>query len=64
MTRGGELFSDSAGAPGTWEATYFGMIEHNVNTLAIGLGGSVPEGGFRAFEKQPAVEPSDAADSE
>lgn len=50
VARGGNLYSDSAGPAGTWEGTYFGMIEHNVNTLARGLGGVVPEGGFRAVE--------------
>lgn len=48
---GGTLYSDSTGRPGTWEATYFGMIDHNVNTIAAALGGSVPEGGFRGWEK-------------
>ena len=44
---GGMLYSDSMGAPGTWEGTYEGMIEHNVNLMAASLGGTVPEGGFR-----------------
>jgi len=44
---GGILYSDSMGAPGTWEGTYEGMIEHNVNVISSSLGGSVPEGGFR-----------------
>lgn len=54
VVQGGELFSDSAGAPGTWEGTYFGMIDHNVNTLATGLGGTVPAGGFREWNKSPS----------
>ncbi len=43
---GGELFSDAMGAPGTYEGTYLGMIDHNVSTIAAALGGSVPEGGM------------------
>ncbi|MEO1001327.1 MAG: zinc ABC transporter substrate-binding protein, partial [Pseudomonadota bacterium] len=31
---GGELFSDAMGAPGTYEGTYLGMIDHNVTTIA------------------------------
>jgi manganese/zinc/iron transport system substrate-binding protein len=44
---GGTLYSDSMGAPGTWQGTYEGMIEHNVNLMSVALGGSVPEGGYR-----------------
>ena len=44
---GGTLYSDCMGAPGTWEGTYEGMIEHNVNLMSVALGGSVPEGGSR-----------------
>lgn len=44
---GGELFSDSTGKAGSWEGTYFGMIDHNVNMITAGLGGVVPEKGFR-----------------
>lgn len=36
---GGELFSDAMGAPGTYEGTYVGMIDHNVTTMARALGG-------------------------
>lgn len=43
---GGELFSDAMGAPGTYEGTYLGMIDHNVTIIARALGGSVPKGGF------------------
>lgn len=43
---GGELFSDAMGAPGTYEGTYLGMIDHNVTTIAAALGGTVPEGGM------------------
>ena len=43
---GGELFSDAMGAPGTYEGTYVGMIDHNVTAIAAGLGGAVPERGM------------------
>lgn len=35
---GGELFSDAAGDEGTYEGTYLGMFEHNVDALVEGLG--------------------------
>ena len=34
---GGELFSDAMGQAGTPEGTYFGMVRHNVNTIAGAL---------------------------
>jgi manganese/zinc/iron transport system substrate-binding protein len=34
---GGQLFSDSAGNPGTPEGTYVGMMEHNIRTIVNGL---------------------------
>lgn len=43
---GGELFSDAMGAPGTYEGTYIGMIDHNVTTISSGLGGIAPERGM------------------
>lgn len=43
---GGSLFSDAMGAPGTYEGTYVGMIDHNVTTIARALGGTVPERGM------------------
>ncbi|MEO9827062.1 MAG: zinc ABC transporter substrate-binding protein [Paracoccaceae bacterium] len=43
---GGELYSDAMGAPGTYEGTYIGMIDHNVTVISAGLGGSVPERGM------------------
>lgn len=43
---GGELFSDAMGAPGTYEGTYVGMIDHNVTVIAAALGGDVPEAGM------------------
>ncbi len=49
---GGKLYSDSMGAAGTYEGTYIGMIDHNVSTIARALGGTVPQGGFRAMMKK------------
>ena len=46
VTIGGELFSDAMGAPGTYEGTYIGMIDHNVTTIAKALGGNTPERGL------------------
>lgn len=43
---GGELFSDAMGAPGTYEGTYVGMIDHNVTVIARALGGEAPRDGF------------------
>lgn len=43
---GGALFSDAMGAPGTYEGTYVGMIDHNVTTIARALGGEVPARGM------------------
>ncbi len=34
---GGELFSDSMGAPGSREGEYLGMVRHNVNTIVKAL---------------------------
>jgi len=42
---GGELYSDAMGAPGTYEGTYLGMIDHNVTTISRALGGTAPERG-------------------
>lgn len=44
---GGELFSDAMGAPGTYEGTYIGMIDHNVTMIARALGGDAPAGGMQ-----------------
>ncbi|MEQ9617466.1 MAG: zinc ABC transporter substrate-binding protein [Phycisphaerales bacterium] len=46
VTIGGELFSDAMGAPGTYEGTYIGMIDHNVTTIARALGGDAPASGL------------------
>lgn len=43
---GGELFSDAMGAPGTYEGTYIGMIDHNATVIARALGGEAPERGL------------------
>jgi len=42
---GGRLFSDAMGAPGTYEGTYLGMIDHNVTLIARALGGTAPDAG-------------------
>lgn len=47
VTLGGALFSDAMGAPGTYEGTYIGMIDHNVTTIARALGGQAPASGFQ-----------------
>ena len=43
---GGELYSDAMGSPGTYEGTYMGMIDHNVTTITLSLGGTAPERGM------------------
>lgn len=44
---GGSLFSDAMGAPGTYEGTYIGMIDHNATLIARALGGEAPAGGMQ-----------------
>lgn len=44
---GGTLFSDAMGAPGTYEGTYIGMIDHNVTSIARALGGNAPDKGMQ-----------------
>jgi manganese/zinc/iron transport system substrate-binding protein len=44
---GGELFSDALGAPGTYEGTWLGMLDHNVTAIARALGGTAPERGYQ-----------------
>lgn len=44
---GGQLFSDTPGAPGTYEGTYIGMLDHNATVIAEALGGDAPEGGMQ-----------------
>ncbi len=43
---GGALFSDAMGAPGTYEGTYVGMIDHNATVIARALGGEAPPRGL------------------
>ncbi len=43
---GGELYSDALGAPGTYEGTVIGMLDHNVTTIARALGGEAPGRGM------------------
>lgn len=43
---GGNLFSDAMGAPGTYEGTYIGMIDHNATVIAHALGGKTPAHGM------------------
>lgn len=43
---GGELFSDAMGAPGSYEGTYIGMIDHNATLITRALGGDAPEKGM------------------
>lgn len=46
---GGELYSDAMGATGSREATYVGMLAHNITTITRGLGGRVPGGSFEIW---------------
>ncbi|MHC4246493.1 MAG: metal ABC transporter solute-binding protein, Zn/Mn family, partial [Planctomycetota bacterium] len=63
VTVGGELFSDAMGAPGTWEGTYPGMIDHNVTTIGRALGGRVPDGGYRGWrDRLDAASDGEATD--
>ncbi|WP_350336108.1 metal ABC transporter solute-binding protein, Zn/Mn family [Coralliovum pocilloporae] len=43
---GGELFSDAMGAPGTYEGTYIGMLDHNATVISRALGGNAPARGL------------------
>lgn len=43
---GGELYSDALGAPGSYEGTLLGMLDHNVTTISRALGGEVPPRGL------------------
>ena len=45
---GGELFSDAMGAPGTYEGTYIGMMDHNVTLITRALGGNAPASGLHS----------------
>ena len=46
VTIGGRLYSDAMGKRGTYEGTYIGMLDHNITTIAIGLGGEAPSSGY------------------
>ncbi|MCC7147113.1 MAG: zinc ABC transporter substrate-binding protein [Phycisphaeraceae bacterium] len=50
---GGTLFSDAMGAPGTYEGTYIGMIDHNATTIARALGGDAPPRGMHGKLASP-----------
>lgn len=43
---GGQLFSDAAGRPKTYEGTLIGMLDHNSTVIARALGGQAPEHGM------------------
>ncbi len=47
ITKGAELYSDAMGAPGTYEGTYLGMIDHNATSIVRALGGDAPERGWQ-----------------
>jgi len=47
LERGEPLLLDVAGAPGSYEGTYIGMMDHNLTTIARALGGSPPDGGMQ-----------------
>jgi manganese/zinc/iron transport system substrate-binding protein len=57
---GGELFSDSGGAEGTYEGTYVGMMDHNFTSVTRALGGSASAGGFRGQLSAHAQSAEDA----
>jgi manganese/zinc/iron transport system substrate-binding protein len=46
---GGTLYSDATGPAGTATGTLIGMLVHNAETICLGLGGSLPPGGFAAW---------------
>jgi manganese/zinc/iron transport system substrate-binding protein len=51
---GGLLFSDAMGAPGTYEGTYVGMLDHNATVIARASGGDAPERGMQGKLKKPS----------
>lgn len=53
---GPALFSDAMGAPGTYEGTYVGMIDHNVTSVVRALGGTAPARGMNG-RLRPATSP-------
>ncbi len=44
---GGVLYSDALGAPGTYEGTVIGMLDHNVTTIARAFGVETPARGMQ-----------------
>ncbi|MHC4948778.1 MAG: metal ABC transporter solute-binding protein, Zn/Mn family [Planctomycetota bacterium] len=58
VTIGGSLFSDAMGAPGTYEGTYAGMIDHNVTVIARALGGDAPARGLNGRLAAPGQDDS------
>jgi len=44
------VYSDTIGPEGSELSTYIGVVEHNVNTIAKALGGTVPANGFLTLE--------------
>lgn len=44
---GGELYSDALGAPGTYEGTVVGMLDHNVTIIARAFGVETPARGMQ-----------------
>ena len=46
LSVGATLFSDAMGAPGSYQGTYVGMIDHNVTAITRALGGDAPEQGM------------------
>ena len=47
---GGRLYSDAMGKRGTYEGTYIGMLDHNITTISIGLGGDAPSSGYAGVD--------------
>ena len=52
---GGELFSDAMGAPGTYEGTMIGMLDHNATVIARALGVAVPVQGMDGALQMPGT---------
>jgi manganese/zinc/iron transport system substrate-binding protein len=50
VTIGGRLYSDAMGKRGTYEGTYIGMLDHNITTISIGLGGDAPSSGYAGVD--------------
>lgn len=53
IVKGAELFSDAMGAPGTYEGTYLGMIDHNATRIVQALGGQAPTRGWQGKLANP-----------